>query len=175
VPTLSFLFLALFMVHEFEEIIFVNYWLEKHQSYPIKYDLWVSQYPAHRSVTRSALACMVGEEFGLAVLVLLGAILFNNTEVVIGLFLANMLHLVVHLVGAWRIGKWSPGSATALITLIPSVGVVGAVFLSNRLNIAAAGLAALTFLVLLLGNIILLKRNTPRIENFIAAYVRRFF
>src|SRR5205809_2927796 len=123
VSTLSFLFLVLFMVHEFEEIIFMHYWLDRHQSDPkYKNELWISQY-SRWPATRSSFAFLISEEFMLAILILFAAILLNKVEIVIGMFLANMIHLIAHLVAAKRIGKWSPGSVAAPIALILSIWI----------------------------------------------------
>ena len=63
---LSFLFLTLFMVHEFEEIIFMHYWLENHQSDPMyKNELWIRQY-TRWPATRASVALIFREEFILA-------------------------------------------------------------------------------------------------------------
>ena len=118
---------------------------------------------------------MIGEEVTILSLILFGAIVFNTAEIVIAMYLANMAHLAVHLAGAWRIGKWSPGSVTALITFVPSLWIVWSAFSLNRLHVVATIVIAVGLVVFIAVNIIVLKRNTPRIELFIADYVERFY
>ena len=175
VSTLAFVFLALFITHQFEEIVFMHYWLEKHQSEPAyQRDFWVSQYTRYPA-TRSAFALMISEEFVLATMILLIAILIDSVEMTVGLFLANMLHLTAHLIAARGIGKWSPGSVTALITLLLSAWIVWSTTAARPVNFATAVIAAVIFIVLIAGNLLLLHYYSPRIEQFITAYVKRLY
>jgi hypothetical protein len=177
ISTLAFVFIVLFMVHEFEEICLRQSWLDKNRANPeFKKELWVSQSLRHPT-NNSAFAFMIAEEFVLAVVLLFVAIGFDVEEIMVGLYAANALHLVGHLVDAMRFKKWTPGSVTALVVLLVSSLVLWLAFNTAQLtiNISLAVVCTLATLAALAINLKLLYDNANNIERHLDAISRRFY
>ncbi len=114
---LAFIGFGLFIIHELEEIIRFVPWINHH-----KHDkkfanqmliLQRAMYPSTETVT-----IVILEESLIALLLLGLAIILHLPALSCAVILANMLHLVLHLVDAAKYRTWTPGSITALITLI---------------------------------------------------------
>ncbi len=167
--TFSFLVIFLFMIHEFDEIIFVRVWIRRRalQKNPgKKRDMWTQRVDKVYSST-AAIAAMIAEEFLLIGGLLMLAIFFNLPEFALGILLAYSLHLVGHIADAIRVRKWSPGSPTAAVTL-PMIVIMTVVFtMQNSLNVGLILLSVLIAGAILLPNLLLLHKLAPKIQNFL--------
>lgn len=167
IATFAFISLALFMVHEFEEIIFVRRWVEQGANNPrLKNDVWIkgrSHYPSTPTI-----ALMIAEEFIIACGVLLIAILVPFPELAMAILTGHALHLVAgHLLPAVRFRRWTPGSVTAAATL-PIICVVAIIFAATApLNWLLVVLVLIPVMLLIVLNLKLLYRNADRIERLI--------
>ena len=84
--------LVLFMVHEFEEIIFVRRYIDKHADNNRYHDeLFVAGQDHYPST--ATIAAMIAEEFVVACLILCSGIILDSAEVVAAMFIAYTLHL----------------------------------------------------------------------------------
>ncbi|GHU33119.1 hypothetical protein FACS1894172_11010 [Spirochaetia bacterium] len=169
VALFSFIAISLFMVHEFEEIIFIQPWLEYSNNKAIYEDeIFVKGKDGYPST--SAIAFMIGEEYLLSIIILILAILIPRPELAVGILFAHTLHLFSHIIDAIRFHCWPPGSVTAVIT-IPLIIILFVLFFKqNKLNILSTVITTILVSVLLIGNLRLLHYLAPHIQNWINNY-----
>jgi hypothetical protein len=135
---LVWLALALFMVHEFEEIILVKAWSVRHETRiaalfpkvkPFGLHLFDANGYASAPITETA-AIGIGLQFVLFGLLTLLSVLFGHYLVWLG-FMALMpfLSIFMHTRVEIRFKGYTPGFATALLTAVPTVWIVVRVYL----------------------------------------------
>ncbi len=161
---LSFLILSLFMIHEFEEIITVRNWIQKNGSdKKLTNEMFIKGRKHYQST--ETISIMIMEEFALASIILFIAIKLQITEMAVGLFVAYTLHLFGHIFQYIKFGKWTPGSRTALITILPIFYIFYLTFVNNNLNATNTAIWSLVFLIALLLNLRLMFHYADKIEH----------
>lgn len=104
---LSFITIVLFMIHEFEEIIFIKKFIEKNKVLKdMKNELFVKKKESYPSIETTSL--MIAEEFIILSTLLFIASKFSMYEIVLSLFIVYIAHLVPHIYDAFRYRKFSP-------------------------------------------------------------------
>ncbi|HEX5993724.1 MAG TPA: HXXEE domain-containing protein [Jiangellales bacterium] len=157
--------LMLFMIHEFEEIVFIRPWLATTEGRTDAHDMWSRRRGAYPST--EAIALMIAEEFVLVGLILGVAMAADWPELVISAFIVHSLHLVVHLVDAARARRWTPGSVTAFATL-PVIAAVSWLFLgSSPINPGWVGAGTVIVAAIVLPNLLMLHHWAPRLDMII--------
>lgn len=160
--TLAFGAIVLFMIHEFDEIIFVRAWLKQRSKSLAMWNRNVVAYPS-----TSVVALMIAEEFVLLGAIMVVAVTFDFPELILGLIIANSLHLLGHLADAARVRAWPPGSLTAVVTLALNVGLVWVFAAQNPISISwSLTIAAISAIILLL-NLKMLHKLAPRLQKFL--------
>lgn len=108
------LVIVIFMIHEFEEIVFIKPWLSRQRD-----NLRVSSHPfsALRNISTSTIALLIAEEFMFFSGIALAAVLFGWYALFEGLLLAYVLHLVGHIVEPIRYKCRTPSFVTSVLTL----------------------------------------------------------
>ncbi len=109
-----------FMIHDFEEIIFFKPWISKNREYLTKKFPKISKrfLPQMENLSTSAFALAVAEEFVLLSLITVGSVLFDNYFLWLAAFMGFFVHLLVHL-GQWIILKrYIPAILTTFFALI---------------------------------------------------------
>ena len=109
-----------FMIHDFEEIIFFKPWINKNKDYLTKKFPKISKrfVPRMKNLSTSAFTLAVAEEFLLLSLITVGSVLFNNYLLWLAAFMGFFVHLLVHL-GQWVILKrYIPAIGTTFLALI---------------------------------------------------------
>ena len=132
--TLAFIGISLFMVHEFEEIIYVRPYIKWHrEDEKFAAEMFVAggdkNYPSTESI-----ALMIGEEFVLSVIIMLVGIAVGSIEIVLAPFIAFTLHLIPHALEALRFPDWAPGSRTAVLLFVPSVAIIVAAIMTQPIQ-----------------------------------------
>jgi len=103
--TIVWLLIVVFMIHDFEEIIFFKSWLNKNKDYLAKKYPKISKYlPFFDNFSTSAFALAVAVLFILLSLITLGSVIFNNYVLWLAAFMVFFVHLFMHL-GQWIILK----------------------------------------------------------------------
>ena len=112
--TIVWLSVVLFMVHEFEEIIFIRPWLSRFRDDPRarKQMFW-----GFRSFSTPTLAAMIFEEFVLFSLIALVSVVTGYLPLIAGFLIPYMLHLLGHVLEALRLRMQTPSSLTVALTL----------------------------------------------------------
>lgn len=126
VQDMIWLFPILFMIHDFEEIIFMRAWFMKNKSYLSSRFPKLSKkiVPHFENMTTSAFALGVAEEFILISIITYAAYLTNWYDLWIGTFVAFTLHLIIHCIQALIIRKYVPVIVTSVICLPISLYII---------------------------------------------------
>lgn len=151
--TLAFIGISLFMVHEFEEIIYVRPYIKRHrEDEKFAAEMFIAggdkNYPSTESI-----ALMISEEFVLSVIIMLVGIAVGSIEIVLAPFIAFTLHLIPHALEALRFPGWAPGSRTAVLLLMPSVAIIVAAIMTQPIQPLWLAVWTVVIGVLLLANL----------------------
>lgn len=172
VSLLCFIILSLFMIHEFDEIIFTRPWIEQNQADKCyQKELFIARKESYPSA--ESLAFMIAEEFVLAVLLLLVSIVTQSFELALATGFAHTLHLFGHIAQVLKFKRWVPGGLTAVLTF-PILLVILAVYLSqNSVSWVLLILLSILVMLALLGNLLFLHKQAPTIHAWIYRISKR--
>ena len=166
IATLSFITLALFMLHEFDEIIWIRPWIEKHQHDPrYQREIFIAGH-AHYPSTE-AIAFIIAEEYLLASLGLLLAIGYQLPELALAFVLGHTLHLLGHIAEVLRFRRWVPGGLTVVLTFPPLLALLAHYLTAQRISWPLLFLLTPLVLAALLLNLALLHRCAPAIHRWL--------
>ena len=118
--TLIWLLPIIFMIHDFEEIIFMKSWFNKNGNYlaerfPKIGKKLVSRY---NNFSTAGFALAVAEEFVLLSLITVGSIICNSYVLWLAAFMGFFAHLLIHLVQWIMVKRYIPAICTTFIALI---------------------------------------------------------
>jgi hypothetical protein len=132
--TLVWLLPIIFILHDFEEIIFFKVWLNNNKEYLAKRFPKISKHfiPRFEKMTTSAFSLAVAEEFILLSLITLCSVIFDNYLLWLAAFMGFFVHLLAHLVQWIIVKRYIPAIYTTLLSLIYCVYVLY-VIISNHL------------------------------------------
>ncbi|WP_205271919.1 HXXEE domain-containing protein [Lactococcus taiwanensis] len=162
---LAFTAISLFMIHEFDEIIFIRSWLksEKSRSRP---NLWTrggsKSYPS-----TAVIAFEIAEEFTLIFLLCLLGIWLNLPGLLAGFIIANIIHLASHITDSLRAKFFTPGSPTALITFILNLTLLFKFFQAHPQPWGMIAFSSLISLIVFGVNLLLIHRLAKPLEYFV--------
>ncbi|MBK0420524.1 HXXEE domain-containing protein [Leucobacter sp. CSA2] len=151
---------ALFMVHEFEELVRIRPWLARHRDDPRAREqgFW-----SFSGTSTSTMAAMIFEEYVLFVLFALAAVLFHLPGMFSGLLVAYTLHLLGHIAEAIRLRMQTPSVISSVITLPWYLYAIAA--LAGRSgSIIEVGVWSVACIGVMLANFALIYRLRPIIE-----------
>lgn len=163
---LSFITLSLFMLHEFDEIILIRPWISQNQDHQdYQKEMFIARKGSYLSA--ESIALMIAEEFLLAFILLLLAILFRISELTMAIGFCHTLHLLGHIMQVFRFRRWVPGGFTALTTF-PIFILVFVLYLSQQ-SVSWLLLLILSALVMaiLLANLAFLHSRSQKLEAWI--------
>ncbi|WP_187423840.1 HXXEE domain-containing protein [Streptococcus sp. Marseille-P7376] len=163
---LSFVTLSLFMLHEFDEIILVRPWISQNQDHQgYQKEMFIARRGSYLSA--ESIALMIAEEFLLAFILLLLAILFRIPELALAIGFCHTLHLLGHIMQILRFRRLVPGGFTALTTF-PILILVLVRYLSQQ-SVSWPLLLILSafIMVFLLANLAFLHSRAQKIETWI--------
>jgi hypothetical protein len=158
--TIVWLSVVLFMVHEFEEIIFIRPWLSRFRDDPRarRQAFW-----GFRSFSTPTLAAMIFEEFVLFSLIALVSVVTGYLPLIAGFLIPYALHLLGHVLEALRLRMRTPSAVTAALTL-PWYGyAIWALASGGRAWEAIAWAVGLSLVIS--ANFDLIYRLRPRLER----------
>jgi hypothetical protein len=117
---IMWLLLAMFMIHDFEEIIMMPAWLQKHQgAFGVRFPSFVARLlKSALNRSTSAFALAVAEEFLLLTVFTVFTVQRELYALWAGMLLAYFLHLVIHM-GQWIVFRsYTPAILTSVWTSI---------------------------------------------------------
>ena len=163
---LSFIAIVLFMIHEFEEIIFIKKFIEKNKVVKdMKNELFVKKKESYPSTETTSL--MIAEEFIILSTLLFIASEFRMYEIVLSLFIVYIAHLVPHIYDALRYRKFSPGSRTSFIIFPLGILIIWNVILNKEINLVVFILCVIIIGFLMILNLIFLHKISKKIDKYL--------
>lgn len=120
IESLSWLFLAVFMIHDFEEIIWVEPWFKKNHievSYTIP-RTFQSVLDSMAGITSSQFAVAVGIEFVLFIPITFLAAEYHQFLIFVGVKSIFFLHVFTHVGQSLYIKMVTPGGITAIFIVL---------------------------------------------------------
>ena len=163
---LSFITIVLFMIHEFEEIIFIKKFIEKNKVVKdMKNELFVKKKESYPSTETTSL--MIAEEF-----IILSTLLFIVSEIsmyemVLSLFIVYIAHLVPHMYDALRYRKFSPGSRTSFIIFPLGILIIWNVILNKEINLVILISCVIIIGFLMILNLLFLYKISKKIDRYL--------
>ena len=154
--TIVWLLPIVFMIHDFEEIIFLKPWIRKNGGYLAERFPRISKrlLPRLDGLSTSAFALAVAEEFVLLSLITLGSVLFDNYLLWLAAFMGFFVHLLMH-VGQWIVvRRYIPAIWTTFLALIYCVYTLHVIIAKNIFRPSEIALWTIVGLVLVGGNLI---------------------
>ena len=127
-----------FMIHDFEEIIFLKPWINKNKDFLAKKFPKISKrfLPRMENLSTSAFALAVAEEFLLLSLITVGSVLFDNYLLWLAAFMGCFVHLLVHFVQWIILKRYIPAIYTTFIALIYCVYTLYEIISNNVFQIS---------------------------------------
>lgn len=112
------LFPIVFMIHEFEEIVFMKWWIRKNsESILLKFPrLGARIIQQQKSLSTEQFTLIVAEEFIIVFLIIIISALTSNYNIYLGLVFAYSIHLLVHIIQSIVIWQYTPAIVTSIIT-----------------------------------------------------------
>lgn len=119
IQVIIWFFPILFIFHDFEEIIFMQAWINKNRIYLSERFPKLSKklLPHFDNITTSSFAFGVAEEFILINIITVISYMINSHSLWLGLFIAFTLHLLVHCLQTLILRKYVPAIVTSIICL----------------------------------------------------------
>ncbi|AGX43612.1 HXXEE domain-containing protein [Clostridium saccharobutylicum] len=119
IQVILWLFPIIFIFHDFEEIIFIEYWISKNRHYLYERFPMLSKrlLPHFDNITTSSFAFGVAEEFILISIITIFSYVMNMYSLWMGLLIAFTLHLIIHCVQTLIVKKYIPAIVTSIICL----------------------------------------------------------
>ena len=163
---LSFIAIVLFMIHEFEEIIFIKKFIEKNKVVKdMKNELFVKKKESYPSTETTSL--MIAEEFIILSTLLFIASEFRMYEIVLSLFIVYIAHLVPHIYDALRYRKFSPGSRTSFIIFPLGILIIWNVILNKEINLVIFILCVIIIGFMMILNLLFLHKISKKIDRYL--------
>lgn len=163
---LSFIIIVLFMIHEFEEIIFIKKFIEKNKVIKdMKNELFVKKKESYPSTETTSL--MIAQEFIILSTLLFIASEFRMYEIVLSLFIVYIVHLVPHIYDALRYRKFSPGSRTSFIIFPLGILMIWNVILNKEINFVIFILCVIIIGFLMILNLMFLHKISKKIDKYL--------
>ena len=163
---LSFIIIVLFMIHEFEEIIFIKKFIKKNKVVKdMKNELFVKKKESYPSTETTSL--MIAEEFIILSTLLSIASEFRMYEIVLSLFIVYIAHLVPHIYDALRYRKFSPGSRTSFIIFPLGILIIWNVILNKEINLIIFILCVIIIRFLMILNLLFLHKISKKIDKYL--------
>ena len=163
---LSFMAIVLFMIHEFEEIIFMKKFIEKNKVVKyMKNELFLKKkanYPSAETIS-----LMIAEEFIILSTLLFIASEFSMYEIVLSLFIVYIVHLLPHIYDALRYRKFSPGSRTSFIIFPLGILIIWNVILNKEINLVILILCVIIIGFLMILNLLFLYKISKKIDRYL--------
>lgn len=145
--SLIWLFIVTFMIHDFEEIIFVERWMNKNHAsarlaFPKPLRRWFDSF---RNITSSQFAVAVALEFIIFIPTTIMATDFHHFLLFIGFNAILLIHVFTHLFQSLFLRMYTPGVVTAVFVTLPytvylfyrlaDIGILNWAMFSNSLNL----------------------------------------
>ena len=154
--TIIWLLPIVFMIHDFEEIIFFKAWINKNRNYLTeKFPRIATRFLPHvNNLSTARFALAVAEEFILLSLITLGSVIFDNYVLWLAAFMGFFVHLLIHI-GQWiMLKRYIPAIGTSFFALIYCVFTLHLIIANNIFQLSEIVLWTMIGLVVMGVNLI---------------------
>jgi len=109
----------IFMIHEFEEMIFLKYWLKKDKDYMLNNfpKIGPKIYSQYNKFTSAGFTLAITEEFVIISLLTYMAIIMQNFYIWFTVFMGFSIHIIIHLIQCIFYRKYIPAVVTSILVL----------------------------------------------------------
>lgn len=168
IETIIWLLPAVFMIHDFEEIVMMRAWVQRNRA---QLSRRLPRFLPHfESLSTASFALAVAEEFLLLVLITVLAVELGWVLLWMCTLLAFGVHLVVH-VGQWlAFRRYVPTVITSALALLYCIPAFFAVQARYRFGAGELLLTTLLVLVALVINLLLVHRAAARFEYWLGGF-----
>jgi glucose-6-phosphate-specific signal transduction histidine kinase len=171
VLVLLWLFPALFMVHEFGEVVLVRTWRKRNTVYFSSRNSKLTPYMAF--VSTPSFVSAVAEEWLVLLVITAAALTFRNYFLWCGMLFAFTLHLVVlHLILGSFFRRYVPGVFTAALFLLPSIFMLFIAARALHFGWQAIVLSSLTRTIIAGANLSFKHRAMPTFAIWVDQFAR---
>ncbi|WP_434296020.1 HXXEE domain-containing protein [Clostridium sporogenes] len=164
------LFPIIFMIHDFEEIIFTGTWKKRYKK--ACKESKMKKVPFSDFVSTSSFSCAVAEEFIIFSMVTFLSCYFNNYVAWYGLFFAIVLHFVIHFVLSLKFRHYVPGLVTSIIFLPFSIYILYIVTEMNKYSWQTICLSSIIGFIIVLLNIAILHKMMSKFSNYLKKFAK---
>ena len=122
-----------FMLHDFEEIIFLKTWINKNKYHLAEKFPKISKklLPRFEKLSTSGFTVAVAEEFVLLSLITITSIIFNNYLLWLAAFMGFFIHLFIHIGQGIILKRYIPGIITSFLALIYCIYTFNEIITNN--------------------------------------------
>lgn len=172
ITTLLWFLPLLFIFHDFEEIIFIQPWLRKNGAH------LSSRFPAlsarflgqTASLTTSAFALGVAEEFLIICAITITAYMTGWYYLWLGTFIAFTIHLVIHIGQAVIFKGYVPSLITSILCLPVCTVIIVNFIASTQASLPYVALFSSIAFILMLLNLALIHKAMARFDRWVIRY-----
>lgn len=151
----------LFIIHDFEEIIFVPKWVHEHQNILKK-----EKHPLFGGVSNSSsLSVGVLEEFLVLVFVSILSMYNHNNMIYLGFFMAYFIHLVFHILFCIKYRGYVPGVITAIIQIPLCIYIIHNIYFTLNQSCFYIITNSLVCIIIVFINLLLVHKLISFIET----------
>jgi len=162
---LLWMFPILFIIHDFEEIIFFKSFFKKNKTYLlIKFPQGSNFY---HSISTESFAIGVLIQFIMVSMLTFVSILTGQYIFWLGTFIAFAVHLVIHLVQAIFIKRYTPALLTSITTLPISIYMITYFFNTLHINLLSLSKYSILAIILVGLNLLVIHKIIHLAEQYL--------
>lgn len=151
-----------FMLHDFEEIIFVRWWTEKDRhELGKRYPKLIKMYG---NFSTASFALAVDEEFIIIILVTLTAVIFRWYYLWFGITAAFLFHLIIHVIQWLIYKKYIPCIVTSIPAVVYSAFAISFVYKNACFNMTALVIWCIISIILMIINLNLIHKLAQKLN-----------
>lgn len=154
-----------FLLHDFEEIIFIEWWVKKNKL------LLIKNYPriakVYTKFSTASFAFAVCEEFIILILITLGSIIFSWYYLWFGALVGFFIHLVMHIVQWIVFKKYIPAIATTIPAIIYSIYAIYYIYTNSTMEIFPLIIWSVLGIIIVFINLVFVHKLAGRFDEYI--------
>lgn len=165
-------FPILFIIHDFEEIIFIKPWITKNSLYfQTNYPKLANKLLPHfKNLSTESFALGVAEEFIIIVFVTLYAYFTSEYKVWLGLFIAFSFHLIIHLIQSITIKRYIPAVLTSILCLPCCIYIIILMVLTLKISYISIIAYSLISIAIMIINLIAIHKGMELFDKWLVIY-----
>lgn len=170
-PTLVFLVMILFLIHEFEEMVMIDPWVRRQQKYGTALTRKHYFVQRFKEGPPTAPVMIIGIEFIILAAVSTLTLITGWYIIMVGFLVPYIAHLVGHIFEWFQYRSYTPSLITSVITLLQCITVGYLLYLSSGAELIHLVLATIVMTVFLSAGFALLGFLEPKIKQWLHIYV----